>query len=288
MKVIYLLLALQLLALVVILSITPKSNSAIQIRHALRNVLGSSIISQDVPTQDTTAQDQTPAPDNSNPQPTDQPSTQPADTSTPSPSDNSSSANQVNPDSTNPNTSPLEGQINTQPSPEISPSETPSAPEMPNPSDTPTPTAESSSQLETQVATGVIINSEEISSTPQEIDDQAQNEAISEDKALGNATPEQEFSLLTNYATNKISGIENNIQLNDYSTVSFLIQRLNDQIDQTQKIVNANPAVSLSAKQNLKKFCNQADSVLKTEQLAVPEELEQDIEIARSKCLNLQ
>lgn len=292
MRFLPLIIALEIISSSLLLNVSTNSASASRVRHVIKSVLGTSIIAQDVQNTNTSSQDQTaPTPADTSNQPADTPA-QPPDTSTPTPTD-TPAADQLNTDQTNPSTVPAADQINVQQAPEgnppsETPSESPSPTETPQPSEMPTTTEETSSQMQTVAAGNIVTNSEDLVSAPEGISSQAENKADQEDKSLENVTPQQESSLLINYASDKISDINANIKTNDYSTASFLTQRLNDQINQTQNIINTNSSAAPLAKQNLIKFCDKADLVLKTEQLAVPEELEQDIEIARAKCLNLQ
>lgn len=288
MRFLPLIIAFQLLTAGLILNLSTNSASATEIRQMIKSVLGSSIIAQDVqptdtpqdqpPPSDTPPNDQTPPSPASNQQPAS--NSQPTETPSPLATD-IPLQDQVNYDQTNPQTSP-------EASPSETPLQSPSLPETPLPSELPSTISESSSQLEVANASEIAINSDDLISSPIEVDKETQHKANQEDQSLENETPEKQQTLLINYASNKILDLAKTIKSDDYATTSFLTQRLNDQLDKAQNIIASNPTTANAGRQSLKKFCSGADLILKTEQLAVPEELEQDIEITRGKCLNIQ
>lgn len=290
MRFLPLIVAFQLLTAGLILNLSANSTSAIEIRHMIKSVLGSSVIAQDAqPPVDTPLQDLQP--------PTDTPPSgqaQPSPASDQQPANNSQPAETSSPLTTD---TPLQGQVNynqtnletsSEPSPSETPLQSPSFLETPQPSDLPSTINESSSQLQVANASEIAINSDDLISSPIEVDKQTERKANQEDQSLENATAEKQQALLIDYASNKILDLAKTIKSDDYSTASFLTQRLNDQLDKAQNIIASNPTIANVGRQSLKKFCSRADLILKTEQLAVPEELEQDIEIARGKCLNIQ
>ncbi len=134
------------------------------------------------------------------------------------------------------------------------------------------------------------INSKTAVEELEKIDVVAANKAEQEDRQLQEAKdPQQQTEALINFAKDKVVDINQKISGNDFSTVSFLIQRFSDQIDKAQdNLGQINIVAQAQVQKKLKTFCKQADLGLKTQQLIVPEDIEQDFEIARGLCLATQ
>lgn len=151
------------------------------------------------------------------------------------------------------------------------------------------PNTDTSGALST-AANNIVTNPDSVLANPQQVDENTMQKAQQENHVLATSqTPQDKVNTLVSFAKDKVINIETSLKQTDYSTTSFLTQRLNDQLDQTVQALSTVPqGQSNKAKQYLQAFCNKADLALKTEQISVPEDLEQDVIIARGKCLELQ
>lgn len=279
-----LLLTIQLIGLFLLLNTPVQSNSAHLIRHSITTVLGA-FIAQDIPPADQTVQDTT------QPTPTDEPSPSPTETMPASPATDVLQApiNQPEPQAT-----PAQDEtslLNPTPTPQESPSAeiTPSLSEIAQGNSV----QESTFSTDTSLSSTVNDNVTNPGSSIETADNVAQtviDKAGKEDQEIeAEQDPKQQTDSLINLAGEKVTDINQSISQNDFSTGSFLTQRLTNQIEKAQEnLQKINPADKKSLEQKLKTFCKQADLGLKSEQLTVPEELEQDIEIARGLCLSVQ
>lgn len=156
-------------------------------------------------------------------------------------------------------------------------------------SDTAMPNAVSSNLLSSPT-TLTIVNPDSVIANPQEIDTEVVHTTQQQDQVLQQPhTQQQEENTLLSFAKNSVITINNSLGHDDLSTTSYLTQRLNDQIDKSeQNLEKSPPSRYNSERQALRTFCKQADLALKTEQLSVPEDMEEDVIIARAKCLAVQ
>jgi len=111
-----------------------------------------------------------------------------------------------------------------------------------------------------------------------------------EDTQLSDAqTPEAKTDLLINFANESVDDVNTSLEKNNFSGVNFLVQRLDDQITNAlSQLEQAAPDQQPALQAKIQKFSQVADSEIRTQQLVVPEELEQDMEIARGRLLLLQ
>lgn len=280
------------------------------IRHSAKQVLGVTYLAQDATDQtQSQPQDQTSPQDfTSQPAATDQ-----TQQSTPqqSVSQTQDTTQQVQPtsDQTQPtaNQSSSQAQTDLQPtsqdiSPtsvsEVSPTESFVQTEnviSPTPEPTEIPSVEG--QLDSQsVAESLannqpveVINTNAVSgdlaiSSTSEISQNIINTAEKNDSQIDTAqTPETKVNALLSSEQEDLQLFNTSLHDNNYSDASFLTQRL---INNIQAIQSTTPLVAnrIAVKTQLITFCTDANAQLRTQQFMVPEELEQDIEIARSIC----
>ncbi len=271
----------------ILLHFSSNSPDVQHIKHSVKQVLGISLIADDTSSPQSDQPIDTPVPDNPTQPPADNTLNSPNPTDTPTNQFSSPTETQM-PSAVNPTTSEVPAEIPTDtPTPEVSQL----SPTLEVQStDTPTPTSAVETNNVSTFSTS-ILNPEDVVSTPENISSSVVNNAQKEDQLVqGTQDPQQKATLLTNFADNSLPTISDNLKSQDFSTVSYLVQRLSADVEQTQSIVsNTNNAITnQQVKQKLATFCNQADSSLKTQQLQVPENLEQDIEIVRGDCLITQ
>lgn len=251
-----------------------------QTKHQISNVLGVQRIAQvdDSPSPSPESSDASLAPaDNSapaNPSPDQSPSnTQP--TPTESPSDNPSLFNQeINPSPTRQDQNSTSG--NPQGPPEAVPTSSP---------------ADNSSQTEVVLnPTAAVLNPNDLINSPDNINNQSVDKAKKEDDQLTQtADPESQTKLLIGFATDKVKDMSNFTKSDDFTSTNFAASRFNDQVDKAINNLNKlPPKKQAQVKKQLTNFCDQADSVLRSVQLSVPEQSEQDLEMARGQCQELQ
>lgn len=324
MQLLIVLLIVQILFAGTILNTSTNSKQAVVVRHTLKKVLGAStFLAQDDSSPDQSPSDQSTSPSNDQGQPTTQPNdssqttppseqtpprdqittapaeqtTEPIPTAAPTPAKTFDVNSQQNPSqnstSNSPDTSLLE---------EVTPTAFPSAePQSELISPSPTSSENASTFPDTTALTATspdLINSSasvavtdpsSLIANPQQIDETVMQKAKEEDQVLAQPhTPQQAATTLISFAKDKVIGIDTSLKTNDFATSSFLTQRLNEQLDQaTQAVNNVSSPQTVQAKQSLQAFCKQADLALKTEQISVPEDLEQDVIIVRGKCLDI-
>ncbi len=136
--------------------------------------------------------------------------------------------------------------------------------------------------------TTALLAPEDILSNP-EVVNEVQQEKVKneEDKISQESSPSGKVQLLLNFAQDKVTDLNQSLLTDDFATANFAALRLNDQVRQAAENVNvAQQAQDL--KIQLKTFCKKADFTLRSTELIVPQDSEQDLEIARGTCLSLQ
>lgn len=134
-----------------------------------------------------------------------------------------------------------------------------------------------------------ILNPEDIAISSENINTSVITHTNNEDEILDKTVdPSKKVALLSDSAEFTVKNISASLKSKDLSTTSYLVQRLVSGVEQAQLILGANSINTQKAKQQFKTFCEKADFDLKTQQLQVPENLEQDMEIARGICLATQ
>ncbi len=176
---------------------------------------------------------------------------------------------------------------------EVSPSETPtpqaSATEAPagtQPSVSVASTAEVTVEA-TAIQTAAVLNPTDLLNSAEEVSKQSIDEAKTEESKITEMKdPVEQSKVLVDFATDKVRDISTFIKSDDFASTNFASQRFNDHLDRVvDNINNLPPEKARKVTKQLTNFCNQADSILRSAQLSVPEEEEQDIEINRAKCL---
>lgn len=155
----------------------------------------------------------------------------------------------------------------------------------------PSPPSQSESSPEQQATISqnmAVLNPEELTSSSESINPQAIDEVKKEEAVLDKiADPEKQTAQLLINSVDKIKDINQEIIKDDFASTNFASQRFNDQIDRALENINSLPKAQAQKLQvQLTKLCNQADLVLRNAELSVPEDLEQDLEINRGRCLN--
>lgn len=289
-----------------------------QAKHKISNVLGIQKIAQvednsGSSTPDTSQPANNPPPDQA--QPTDQSSTSapaqpeqsqapvssspPSSESSPTPTssdqnlpstpDQSQSSDQTNSGPTSGQPSPsempnlFEQELNPSPTPEGQESSSPNPQSSGEPSPSPASVETGASQTQAVLSPDDLINS------PENIDNKSVEEVKKEDTQLDQTTdPAQQTKLLVDFATDKIKDMNNFSKSDDFTSTNFAAQRFNEQMDKAISNLEKVPVKDQAKlKKQLVNFCDQADKVLRTVELSVPEEGEQDLEIARGQCQEL-
>ncbi len=116
------------------------------------------------------------------------------------------------------------------------------------------------------------------------------NEVKQEEAQLDSAkTPEEQIQLLTQFHTNDIQTIHQNLQENKQDDLAFNVQRLSSQIDKSfDTIQSLNPEERALYKNKIKTICENTEYLLRPGQLAVSEDTENKFEIARGECFNFE
>ncbi len=125
--------------------------------------------------------------------------------------------------------------------------------------------------------------------SPEDINNEIVQKSDLEENLLSQApTIGEQENLLVQFSNEKVDDIENSVIAQDFSTVEFVTQRLNDQIDTfVENFSSLPPEEKLQLEEKFKKFSDEADTRLRSQQLVVPEGLEQDMEITRGKILSI-
>ena len=138
----------------------------------------------------------------------------------------------------------------------------------------------------TQASQTVLTSSDIVSGQAEETDPKAEAMAQKQDEMLSKAqTPQEQATLSLDFAKDTVKSIEQHIKSDDFRTTTFEIQRLNANIDNL--VQNSQKSNNIQLQNSAKTFCRQVDLLLKTQQLSVPEEAEQDFQIARAKCMEV-
>lgn len=307
-------LAIQIFFAAIILNTSANSSPAKTIRHSLKQVLGiSSFLVQDNTSDSTSDQPtDTLTPDQN--QPTDTPiltdqSQSPTDTPTPSQSDlqiiSPTEAPTLSPDETslvntsdNATTPAPSGELT--PSPTSTDNITETATSTTDATNTliPTPENQDTGIVDTSTTTtnlsssplnNAVVNSDTAISTPSDISTDSIQQAHQQDVEIHNASnPQQKTQTLLQAAKENVISVTDTIQQNNYSTEAFLTERITDEVSSAITNAQAQTTQQKSTLNEVKLFCKQADLTLKTQQLLVPQDLEQDIEITRGLCNNIQ
>ncbi len=164
---------------------------------------------------------------------------------------------------------------------------------QPNPSENVSPATSfepSATPAETyanQIAS--VLNPSDFLNSQESINQQAIDEAKTEDEQIRQVSdPGEQTKLLISFAVDKVKDINNSIKNDDFASTNFASQRFDADIDRAvANLQNLPPDQSKQLKKQLINFCTQADFILRSAELSVPEEVEQDLEINRAKCLNI-
>lgn len=155
----------------------------------------------------------------------------------------------------------------------------------------PTPTLEASaSQISVdKQTTTAITNPTEVLANPEAISPQSVAEVSKEEQKLNQTTdPAAQTKVLLDFSKDKVADINNFIKSDDQASVNFASQRFDQQLTRiSDNLNNLSGDKAKSLRSQVADFCRQTDLSLKSAQLMVPEEAEQDLEINRARCLNL-
>ncbi len=138
--------------------------------------------------------------------------------------------------------------------------------------------------------TAVVLNPADLINSADNINSRSVEGVKKEEDQLRLATdPGDQTKLLISFATDKVKDMNNFIKVDDFASVSFATSRFNDQINQAiNNLTTLSPKQQIQFKNQLINFCDQADKILRTVQLSVPEQSEQDLEMARGQCQELE
>ncbi len=267
MPILPIVLVVEIISALLISSVTP--NTVSTIKHSLHQVFPLAIAQED-PT----------------PVSTDQPSDSSSDSQ---PAQQSSSPSDTTQTSTTDNNSTLLNDINSQA--QQGPTDVPQTNQSSDQTNQANDKSQSFSVIVDEPAVSqasiTVLNSADIVGGPAEIVDEktvAMTQKQDEQIAKAN-TPAEAAGLSIDFAKDSIKEVENHIRVDNFSTISFVTQRLSNHIDtaleQSQKVG------STKLSNQLKSFCKQADLLIRSQQLVVPEQGEQDFEIIRGKCLDI-
>jgi hypothetical protein len=138
--------------------------------------------------------------------------------------------------------------------------------------------------------TAAVINPDSVINTTQNLTQDTIDQVSQEETSINNETdPIAQTQILLDLGTNNVEALNDSIKMSNWSSVNFTTQRLNDVIDRASD--NSNKAGSLenlALRQQISDLCETSDPILRVYALTVPQDLEQDIEIGRGKCLKLQ
>lgn len=264
-------------------------------KHKISNVLGIQKIAQ---TEDNVPPDQAQPTDQSSTAVSASPEQSQAPVSSSSPSSESSPPPEATPvPSESPTATPEQAPSSTQVNPEQTPSPT-EAPNLfeqaqesssPNPQSSGEPSPSPNSVETSASQTQAVLSPDDLINSPENIDNKSVEEVKKEDTQLEQtADPGQQTKLLIDFATDKIKDMNNFSKSDDFTSTNFAAQRFNEQMDKAiSNVEKVSPKDQAKLKKQLVNFCDQADKVLRTVELSVPEEGEQDLEIARGQCQEL-
>lgn len=133
-----------------------------------------------------------------------------------------------------------------------------------------------------------LVDATQLLSSLEYIPEEVANKAKVEEEEISKAsTGQDKTTLLLTYVQDKVNQINLTSDQNDFASANFAALRLTDQVQKLQDIISSLPPnQSLQLNKQLQNFCKRSDFSLKTNQLIVPEESEQDLEIARGQCLS--
>lgn len=122
------------------------------------------------------------------------------------------------------------------------------------------------------------------------LSDQTVNEVKEEEQNLEKATtPAEQTTVLLQNADNNVKLLDSNLKKNDFDDVSFNAVRLNDQIDKSLDTIQQLPPLEAEQlRTKIETVCKNAENALRPEQLVVPEDVEESLEITRGTCMALQ
>lgn len=137
--------------------------------------------------------------------------------------------------------------------------------------------------------TASVLNPGDLLNSPEAINQQSLDEAKKEDELIGKTgDPAEQTKLLISFAVDKVKDINNSIKNDDFASTNFASQRFDADIEKAvANLQNLPPNESKQLKKQLTNFCTQADFILRSAELSVPEEAQQDLEINRAKCINI-
>ncbi len=147
-----------------------------------------------------------------------------------------------------------------------------------------TPPAESLTTQESEAIAGAGSLQDTAALSPRVVDQiQQENDQVAQAE-----TPQEQVPLLLDLAGRNVSELHDFLARDNFSDISFLTRHVSDQIDQAlTQVGSLDQAHRGNLKQELATFAQKAEPVLRAEQLVVPEKMEQDFEIIRSKLLNI-
>ncbi len=146
-----------------------------------------------------------------------------------------------------------------------------------------TPPVDNVSQTAAVLSPGDLINSPD-GLNPKSVD-RAKNEDDQIDKT---SDPTEQTKLLVEFATDKVRDMNNFTKSDDFASANFAAQRFNEEMDQAIGNLDKVPQKDQpQLRKQLTNFCDQADRVLRTVELSVPEGSAQDVQIARGQCQEL-
>jgi len=147
----------------------------------------------------------------------------------------------------------------------------------------------SASDQSLPAAPALVVPDEIVTNVSQISSEAIEKAKIEENQIAAAKTPEAQSALIINFADEKVDDIGASLRKSNFAEVDFLIQRLNDQIDQAiDSVKHVSPEAQETLRKKLVKFSREADADLRNQELLVPEELEQDMEISRAKLLLIQ
>ncbi|GEM_PF-5350618 len=135
-----------------------------------------------------------------------------------------------------------------------------------------------------------VFTPEETLTSSEKVNQDSINEVEKENEQLKNTlVPEQQTTLLLRFATDKVDDIDKFLRTNDFASTNFATLRLTEHLLKTQAVLKqVSPSKRQGLNNQLKNFCAHADETLRSAEISVLEESEQDIEITRGICLNNQ
>ncbi len=278
----------QIIFTVFILGASSQPKILQQAKHEVKNVLGISQLAQDTETPpsapEAPAAEQPPA--NPPPPPA---SEAPPSTVAPQPEPGASAPSPTQEGSVPPAASSPPEPSGSSSSPAPSGAETPTLSPATSPQETgvttPSPTLSPQSSVS---QTDAVLNPENVINNTEHIDKESVDAVKKEEDSISQAqTSDEKEKLLITFAKDKVNDIEKNLKQDDFATTAFAAIRLTDEIDRAAQEIQLAPAAQREKlTQQVSDFCRDADLQLKNQQLSVPEESEQDMEISRAKCLD--